>query len=512
MAKLNAIMSDLLKEAEITVALLGALMVLCHQASAAPFNIADGDVDALKAAIVSANANAEDDTIDLALNGTYALDTVNNFTNGPTGLPVISADSGHKLVINGRGAVIENSIGLSFRILQIGPGADVTLADLTIARGIAIEPPGFGGGILNDHGTLNVTNCTVRQNVATFGGGICNSGGSGGNATLSVTNSTFNQNSATSFGGGIHNSGSSGGNAMLSVTNSTFRENSFDRFGGIFNDGGFGGSATLSVTNSTFFFNSSGGAIVNGGDLGNATLSVTNSTFSGGTCIANGSILGGNFPVQIGNTILQSVSPERPSIAQNSFGIVTSLGYNLSNDDGGGFLTASGDQINTDPILDPNGLQANGGPTDTIALPLGSPAIDKGKDIGGTGHDQRGSARPFDLAGIPNATGGDGSDIGAFEVQDTDGDGVPDNVDTFPNSDVRPTVFVGTCNTMVPNHVFTNGFTMADHIADLAAKSKNHGAFVSGVASLTNDWKRQGIITIAQKGAIDSCAGKAKLP
>ena len=184
----------------------------------------------------------------------------------------------------------------------------------------------------------------------------------------------------------------------------------------------------------------------------------------------------------------------------------------MSSDDGGGVLTASGDQINTDPLFDPNGLQNNGGPTDTIALATGSPAIDKGKDIGGTGRDQRGFVRPFDLAAIPNATGGDGSDIGAFEVQDADGDGVPDNLDACPNSDIRPTVFVGDCNTMVRNLVFANGCTMADRIAEVGARTTNHGAFVSGVARLTNDWFRQGIITAAQKGAINQCAGQSELP
>ena len=65
---------------------------------------------------------------------------MNNFTNGPTGLPVISADSGHKLVINGHGAVIGRSF-TPLRILQIGPGADATLNNLTIANGIATESP-----------------------------------------------------------------------------------------------------------------------------------------------------------------------------------------------------------------------------------------------------------------------------------------------------------------------------------------------------------------------------------
>ena len=98
-------------------------------------------------------------------------------------------------------------------------------------------------------------------------------------------------------------------------------------------------------------------------------------------------------------------------------GTVTSIGYNLSNDDGGGFLTAMGDQINTDPMLGP--LQDNGGPTFTHALLTGSPAIDAGKNFTVGTTDQRGSGfvRTFDNPSIANANGGDGTDIGAFEVQ-----------------------------------------------------------------------------------------------
>ena len=167
-------------------------------------------------------------------------------------------------------------------------------------------------------------------------------------------------------------------------------------------------------------------------------------------------------------------------------------------------------------MLDPAGLQDNGGPTQTIALQADSSAIDKGKDFTGTSQDQRGSVRPFDFAAIDNAAGGDGSDIGAVEVKDTDldgdGDGVPDGEDACPNSDLRETVFVGTCDTGVLNHLFENGCTMADLIAEVAGQAKNHGAFVNRVAGLTNDWQRQGIITGAQKGAIDSCAGRSNIP
>jgi len=60
----------------------------------------------------------------------------------------------------------------------------------------------------------------------------------------------------------------------------------------------------------------------------------------------------------------------------NSSGTIVSRGYNLSSDAGGGFLTATGDQVNTDPMLGP--LQDNGGPTLTHALMTDSPAIDAG--------------------------------------------------------------------------------------------------------------------------------------
>jgi hypothetical protein len=90
-----------------------------------------------------------------------------------------------------------------------------------------------------------------------------------------------------------------------------------------------------------------------------------------------------------------------------------------------------------DPGLLP--LASNGGPTQTHALALTSPAIDKGKRNGfGPTKDQRGSPRPVDYPFKPNAAGGDGSDIGAFELFDRDGDGVIDTSDnclSTPNTD-----------------------------------------------------------------------------
>jgi hypothetical protein len=71
------------------------------------------------------------------------------------------------------------------------------------------------------------------------------------------------------------------------------------------------------------------------------------------------------------------------------------------------------DQLNvTAPQL--GSLQDNGGPTRTHALLSGSPAIERGHSSG-SNTDQRGLARPVVIPGSTPV--GDGSDIGAYEVQ-----------------------------------------------------------------------------------------------
>ena len=68
------------------------------------------------------------------------------------------------------------------RVFHITNGANVSISGLLIINGQADER---GAGILNDHSTLTVSNCTIFANSAgtDFGGGICNDG-SFGSATL----------------------------------------------------------------------------------------------------------------------------------------------------------------------------------------------------------------------------------------------------------------------------------------------------------------------------------------
>ena len=99
----------------------------------------------------------------------------------------------------------------------------------------------------------------------------------------------------------------------------------------------------------------------------------------------------------IGSTIVYN-----PGRAGDIVPAVTSLGFNL---------------IGGDPQLGP--LQDNGGPTFMHAPLPGSPVIDQGKNFVGSDSDQRGNGffRTVDFSALPNASGGDGTDIGAVEVQ-----------------------------------------------------------------------------------------------
>src|SRR5262249_26060955 len=120
------------------------------------------------------------------------------------------------------------------------------------------------------------------------------------------------------------------------------------------------------------------------------------------------------------------------SFSRNGSGMMTDVGHNLSSDASCGF-TNSGSLNNTDPKLAP--LANNGGPTLTMALLPGSPAIDAGDTAAAPPIDQRGIARPV----------GPASDIGAFEyglpailqVSRSGGSGLDIQVSAYPGLGCR---------------------------------------------------------------------------
>jgi len=248
----------------------------------------------------------------------------------------------------------------AFRIFNLMPGRSVTIQGLTISNGLAPEF-GCGGGILDEGSSLSLINCTVSGNSTDgTGGGIC----ADANATLTIDSSTLSGNYAGDYGGGIANSGT------LTINNSTLSGNRGEFTGGAILNG-FNGDASLTLNNSTLSGNTTqlhGGGIFNEGHS-----AISNSTLSGNSGMTAGAILNRLATLDIESTILNR-GELGPNILND--GTVTSHGYNLSSDDGSGYLIGPGDQINTEPLLGP--LQNNGGPTFTHQLLPGSPAINTG--------------------------------------------------------------------------------------------------------------------------------------
>lgn len=284
--------------------------------------------------------------------------------------------------------------------------ANLTVSNCTISNNSADD----GGGIVNygSDGTVTsvVSNTTITGNSAEFGrGGAIHNDAVfvGGSATLTVSSCTISNNSAYFFGGGI---GNSAGN--LQISNCTLSGNSAGSGGGVYTEYD---EAEVRISNSTLSGNSaaSGGGIYSQEQV---TVTVTNSTLTGNSANSGGGIYY-DFDGSSGGTIILANTVLRTGASgeniYNFGGQVVSQGYNLSNDNGSGYLNHSGDQINTDPMLGP--LQDNGGPTFTHALLPGSPAIDAG-DPNFTPpplFDQRG-------AGFDRVVNGR-IDIGSFEVQ-----------------------------------------------------------------------------------------------
>ncbi len=316
-------------------------------------------------------ANAADgDTITCSVTGTISL---------ANGALVVS----NSVSIVGPGYNTLTVIGQSDRGFRISPSKTVGLSGLGISS--AGQLAVGGGGIYNDHATLILTNCSVGGIFTTSPGGAIYNDGSGGSATLRIAYCLINGNTA-SAGAAIYNDGSSAGSATLEIASSTVSRDStiyIGSGGGVINDG-TSGRAIVMVSDSTFYANIAlggvGGGILNEGSGGTAIVQIANCTFDenegqgGGAIYNSGSE--GTATVEIDNTILVALAPGVNIF--NDSGTVTSLGYNLSSDDGGGFLSAMGDQINTDPTLDLAGPQDNGGLTPTIALEPGSPAINAG--------------------------------------------------------------------------------------------------------------------------------------
>jgi len=355
-------------------------------------NTANAGAGSLRAAIAAANATAAADGIPIDAEGTINLQSA---------LPDLATD----MTIEGPGAdrlAVRRDSGGAYRILTMTGDPEIGISGVTVTNG---RPAPFlgtdfastrGGGIEAD-GTVELTEVAVVGNVASAGGepgadaeggGIVNFG------TLTIRRSTISDNDATASGiatAHARGGGIAGGGA-LTVVASTVSANEARATGG--------STSIQSV----------GGGLFNPGAVRAATVAGNAATEDGAPSAVGGSNLFTN-----GTTTIQSTIVADPVGAVSCRGPFISLGHNLD-EDRSCLITRPTDIGGRDPGLAP--LGDFGGPTLTHALSSDSPAIDQGACDGP--RDQRGATRPSDLRSVPNAAGGDGSDIGAFELQAPD--------------------------------------------------------------------------------------------
>ncbi|MDQ2868751.1 MAG: hypothetical protein M3R59_10140, partial [Verrucomicrobiota bacterium] len=243
---------------------------------------------------------------------------------------------------------------------------------LTGGNGAGTLASGSGGAIYNNGATLTLNQCTLANNTTSgsggVGGGIRNGPGTAGSLTLNrctVANNTANTTSANI-----------GGVACVTIpatlNQCTFSGNSTVGIGGAL---GVGSGGSLAVTQSTIAGNHAG----NVGGINNiGTTTITNSIVATNTAGTSADIANPGTLTFVGSNIVQSFTGTAPS------GIAP---------------------INADPLLAP--LGSYGGPTQTMALLLGSPARNAAVNFRTFTSDQRGFAITDNMP-----------DIGAYEAGD----------------------------------------------------------------------------------------------
>ena len=383
---------DLKIKAALCVALLVATTATVSAATSfLVTNLDDAGLGSFRQAILNANAAGGNPTI------TFSTAPGTLFAEVPQNTITISTGELHvttALTIQGLGAAKLIISGThSSRVFNIDPGAGnaVNISGITVSEGLPKAATPFGGaGILVSSGTLNLADSEVTNNDASMssdpsGGGITNEG-----ATANLVRCTFTGNTATASGGAIQNE--NGG--VTTLVNSTINGNSAGAAG---SGGGVSSSANLTLINCTIVGNT---AQHGGNTSAPGTINLQNTIISGGLLVGNNS-----------------------SGADINGAGYNSMDYNLIQDVSGGTITGAvaHNVTGKSPIL--AALADNGGLTRTMALRIGSPALDAGSAVtdpttsAPLATDQRGKARVVNNPSVIDAGGGNGSDIGAVELQ-----------------------------------------------------------------------------------------------
>ncbi|MES2659069.1 MAG: choice-of-anchor Q domain-containing protein [Verrucomicrobiota bacterium] len=365
--------------------------------------------------------------VDTTYNGSVISGTIYSFTTRPKNLVVDSlSDDNDGITLNGislRDALLEVVGTTPPEVISFAPalnGQTITLGGnfLTITKSMGIDASSLPDGITIDangavtgHRVFHVSGgvLDVVFTGLTITGGVVNGSGGGiqNDGNLSLIDCTIHDCSVTVNGGGVSNNGA------LTMLRSTIHDNQAGNLGaGVLNNSG-----NLTITNSTLAGNTaanSGGAIFNFG-----TLVLSSSTIYANTASAGGAIQTQGGSAQFKNTILAGNNAPSDANLGVSGTTITTLGGNLlgtqstfTNQFPVGYPNANLDIVGAnaspiDPSLAP--LARNGGPTPTLSLLPGSPAVDAGVATTLL-TDQRGAERVL----------ADGPDIGAFETAASD--------------------------------------------------------------------------------------------
>jgi hypothetical protein len=296
------------------------------------------------------------------------------------------ADSGGGMYNNSSSPAISNVVFIG-NSASAGGGMFNTFTSAPALSNVTFmsNSASYGGGVDNNSSSPALSNVTFSGNSASSdGGGMYN-----GYSSPTLSNVTFGNNRASDIGGGMYNTYSS-----PALSNVTFNGNSASNQGG----GMYNLNSAPALTNLTFISNS---ASVGGGvDNDHSAPALTNVTF-----FANSASYGGGVDNQSSAPTLTNCILWRDAggeIYNSSTG-----GATVRYSDVQGGYSGTGN-ISLDPRLGPFGN--NGGPTQTIPLEPGSPAIDAGDNSlvpAGLTTDQRGFAR----------VSGAAVDLGAYEVQ-----------------------------------------------------------------------------------------------
>lgn len=411
----------------IAAAVLAAVLLPAASAIALSYPVTstgDGDVKGtLRGSIEEAEAHSGADSIPIEVTGTIELGSA---------LPSIGDD----LTITGPGAasltVARKPTAPPFSVFQLF-GVTAAISGITISGGKATT----GAGILNGSGELVLVRVQVSRNEAvSAGGGLAGGGGIFSNGTLTLRESVVRENFSVSSGG-TENVAVGGGvetEGTLFVERSTISENRVEALAeGEAKAEAIGGGLAVALSsgativeestisdNRVLAAGATDFAVARGGGIGGGTVNITGSTIAengveldaAGASFSN--VAGDNLAISntgiVRNSLLAAARGEGESCANP----LVSGGFNLDEDGSCGFGKSS-DLVKVAAGLDPV-LKDNGGPTPTHALLEGSIAIDRGNSFGAS-TDQRGLPRPSDFPAISNKEGGDGSDIGAFELQ-----------------------------------------------------------------------------------------------